>query len=260
MAGVGPDEVCQLHATRNQLLQFFAPGEAGFWRYDRWSSLTAILIFMTIAAAAAWRWRLRLFSGPRLLLCLWLVAAWTVPTCIDLTRHTYLSNNARYALGALPPAYLLAAIGIACFGEKIRIGVLVAIVVAWAGPIASIYQQEARAREPFRRIAQFVSAEATPSDVVVVHSIPSGVLGVARYASASLNVTSWVQQLGDRQVPDSLLALGRGHSRILYVKVHQLSEPAPEEDWLRANATTFSERRFELAEVVDFRPRLSETF
>ena len=257
---LAPTRFRQLHATRNQLLQFFAPGEAGFWRYDRWSSLTAILIFMTIAAAATWRWRLRLFSGPRLLLWLWLLVAWIIPTCIDLTRHTYLSNNARYALGALPPAYLLATIGIACFRAKIRIGVLVAIVVAWAGSIASIYQQEARAREPFRRIAQFVSAEATPSDVVVVHSIPSGVLGVARYANASLNVTSWVQQLGDRQVPDSLLALGRGHSRILYVKVHQLSEPAPEEDWLRANATTFSERRFELAEVVDFRPRLSETF
>ena len=47
----------------------------------------AIVIFMTIAAAAAWRLRLRLFAGPRLLLWLWLLAAWTVPTCIDLSIH-----------------------------------------------------------------------------------------------------------------------------------------------------------------------------
>ena len=215
---------------------------------------------MTIAAAAAWRWRLRLFSGPRLLLWLWLLVAWIIPTCIDLTRHTYLSNNARYALGALPPAYLLAAIGIACFRAKIRIGVLVAIVVAWAGPIARIYQEKARAREPFREIAEFVSSEATSSDLVLVHSIPSGVLGVARYASPSLNVTSWVQQLGDRQVPDSLLALGRGHSRILYVKVHQLSEPAPEEEWLRTHATASRESRLGLGVVIGFRPLETNVF
>ena len=67
---------------------------------------------MTIAAAAAWRLRLRLFAGPRLLLWLWLLAAWTVPTCIDLVRYTYLSKDARYALGALPAAYLLTALGI----------------------------------------------------------------------------------------------------------------------------------------------------
>ena len=255
-----PTRFRQLHATRNQLLQFFAPGQAGLWRDDRWSSLAAIVIFMTIAAAAAWRWRLRLFSGPRLLLWLWLLVAWIIPTCIDLTRHTYLSNNARYALGALPPAYLLAAIGIACFRAKIRIGVLVAIVVAWAGSIASIYQQEARAREPFRRIAQFVSSEATPSDVVVVHSIPSGVLGIARYASASLNVASWVQQLGERQIPDSILALGHGYSRIHYVKVHQLSEPAPEEQWLRTNARAARESHFGLGMVIDFHPLEAKTF
>ena len=74
-----PTRFRQLHATRNQLLQFFAPGQAGLWRDDRWSSLAAIVIFMTMAAAAAWRWRLRLFSGPRLLLWLWLLVAWIIP-------------------------------------------------------------------------------------------------------------------------------------------------------------------------------------
>ncbi len=251
---VRPPKFRQLHATRNQLLQFFSPGTAGLWRSDRWSALAAIAVFAAIGVAAVWRLRWRLFSGPRLLLWFWLFAAWIIPTCIDLTRHTYLSNNARYALGALPAAYLLAALGIACFAEKVRFGMLVAIVLAWAGGIASIYEEEARAREPFRRIAQVVSFEATPSDVVLIHSIPSGVLGVARYASPILNVASWVEQLGQRQVPDSVLALARERSRILYVKVHQLSEPAPEEQWLRTHATPSHEIRLGLGLVTVFRP------
>ncbi len=250
----------QLHATRNQLLQFFAPGEAGLWQSSRWLSLAATVLFVTIAAAAAWRVRQRLFSGSRLLLWLWLLAACAAPTIIDLFQHSYLSNVARYALAGLPPAYFLTAIGIASFGKRVRVAVLLAIVLVWAMPIARIFREDSRAREPFKKIAQFVSSDARPSDLVLVHSIPSGVLGVARYSRPTVAIASWVQQLGTRRVPESLLALARGRSRILYVKVHQLSEPAPEEEWLRAHAATAHETRFGLGTVVDFRPQGANVF
>jgi uncharacterized membrane protein len=35
---IRPTRFRRLHATRNQLLQFFSPGKADLWRYDRWSS------------------------------------------------------------------------------------------------------------------------------------------------------------------------------------------------------------------------------
>ena len=61
-------------------------------------------------------------------------------------------------------------------------------------------------------------------------------------------------------MPQSLHALAAGRTRILFVKVHDVEEPAPEEDWLRANAVVFHEMRLAAATVVDFRPRDSETF
>ena len=56
-------------------------------------------------------------------------------------------------------------------------------------------------------------------------------------------LASWVGQLGMRQVPQSIYALVAGRTRILFVKVHDVREPAPEEDWLRANAEVLSEIR-----------------
>ena len=238
----------------------FSPGKTGLLQYERRSSLVAIVLFALIATVAAWRLRLRAFSGPRLLLWLWLIAACAAPTLIDIVRHTYFSNNPRYALGGLPAAYLLAAVAIASLRRGIRVGALVLIALAWTVPIVKIYREDARALEPFRRFAHTVTSGASSSDVILVHSIPSGILGIARYCDPATRIASWIQQLGTRRVPESLHTLASGRTRILYVKVHQLGEPAPEEEWLRSHATTFHERQLGLGLGVDFRPRDSETF
>jgi len=61
-------------------------------------------------------------------------------------------------------------------------------------------------------------------------------------------------------VPDSIHQLAAGRTRIMFVKVHEVGEPAPEEDWLRANALVFKESRVGSARIVDFRPMGSATF
>ena len=65
------------------------------------------------------------------------------------------------------------------------------------------------------------------SDLILVHSIPSGVLGVARYANGPAPIASWVGQLGNRRMPESLGQLAAGRSRILFVKVHQVGAAGP---------------------------------
>jgi hypothetical protein len=46
----------------------------------------------------------------------------------------------------------------------------------------------------------------------------------------------------------------------MFVKVHEVREPAPEEDWLRANALVFKESRVGSAKIVDFRLMGSKAF
>ena len=117
-----------------------------------------------------------------------------------------------------------------------------------------------RREQPLSQVAHAASLDGSASELILVHSIPSGVLGIARYANASASLASWVGQLGERQVPDSIRALAEGRTRIRFVRFHEVMQPAPEEDWLRANAEVLSEMHFGRVLVVDFRPKDSEQF
>jgi hypothetical protein len=136
------------------------------------------------------------------------------------------------------------------------------IILAWLPNLATIYEGDSRKAQPFSEIANAVSSDGNPSELILAHSIPSGVLGIARYANGSAALASWVSQLGKRQVPDSIRALVAGRSRIRLVRVHEVEQQlaAPEEDWLREHAEVFSEMRLGKAVVVDFRPKDSEHF
>ena len=170
------------------------------------------------------------------------------------------SAHSRYMLAGLPAAYLLAAVGLGCLGRPIRVVVLLVISSAWILQIVNIYRKDSRSWQPIREVARAVSSNGSAPDLILVHSIPSGVLCVARYTDDRAVLASWVGQLGMRRVPQSVYALAAGRTRILFVKVHDVGEPAPEEDWLRANALVFDEKRLAAATVVDFRPRNSKTF
>jgi hypothetical protein len=73
--------------------------------------------------------------------------------------------------------------------------------------------------------------------LIIVHSIPSGVLGVARYIRTNTPIASWVVQLGQRRVPGDMERLLSGLRRVAVVKVHDMGEPSPAEAWLREHAT-----------------------
>ena len=248
-----------LVVLRDNLFQFFSGHERHLWEGCRISSIVAFMLFAAVAALALWRTRLRLLSRDRLLLALVFAAACAGPFAFDVLQHTYTIAWPRYVISALPAAYLLAAAALACLRPRTRIIMLSLIVLAWI-PNLVVMNQDPSHWNSIREISRAVSANSHPSDLILVHSIPSGVLGVARYSNGSAAMASWIGQLGNRRVPDSIQQLAAGRKRILFVKLHEVGEPAPEEDWLRANATIFSERHWESAEAVDFRPRDSVAF
>jgi hypothetical protein len=61
-------------------------------------------------------------------------------------------------------------------------------------------------------------------------------------------------------VPKSLQTLAQGRSRILLVKLHEVGALAPEEDWLRANASMVNQKRIQTIELIDFQPKTVATF
>ena len=254
-----PSGFRHLTALRDIVFQFFSGHENHLWMGRRRSSIVALGLFVVIAAVTLWKVRLRVFERGRFLLILVFVAACAGPLLFDFVQHTYTSAVPRYAIAALPAAYLLAGYAVSCLGGRKGLVMLGCVLVSWSPNLFSLYQNRLP-WAPLREIARSASTNGSPSDLILVHSIPSGVLGIARYVDGPALLASWVGQLGNRRMPGSLEQLAAGRKRVLFIKVHEVGEPAPEEEWLRANAVVFSEARLGFALITDFRPRESTTF
>jgi 4-amino-4-deoxy-L-arabinose transferase-like glycosyltransferase len=248
----------RLTALRDLVLQFFS-SRSKLWPDHPISGITALVLFSLVGGAMVWKLGIHVFDQQRLVLWLLFAAACTGPIVFDLVQHTYTVAVPRYAIAALPGAYLLAAVGLACLDHRVRLIILVLILLAWVPAIFNIYRIRLPSL-PMREIAHAASVNNSPSDLILVHSIPSGVLGIARYAAGPAPLASWVGQLGNRRVPESVRTLATGRTRIRFVEVHGVREPTPEENWLRANAVVCHEMRLGSGRIVDFQPVNSETF
>jgi Dolichyl-phosphate-mannose-protein mannosyltransferase len=255
-----PSGFSRLRSAVNLVVQFFSGGAEDLWSANRLERIAPLLLFCGVAIVTLWRLRARVLSWPFVLLVASLVAACAGPLLFDLVRHTYTSAVPRYAISALPQACLLAGIGLSCLSPRARTLILLLIVLAWSPGLLVILRSRARNQSPIREIAQAASANRRASDLILVHSIPSGVAGIARYANGPARLAAWVGQLKTRRVPDSIQWLAAGHAHIVLVKVHEVGEPAPEEDWLRSHASTIKEARIGTGTIVEFQPRNSPRF
>ena len=204
----------------------------------------------------------RLFVGRRLLLWLWLAASCLGLLVFDLLLHTTTSYIDRYVLPALPAAMLLGALIVSQLPRKLHAVALSALLLAWLpGAYASV-KGDPRPWEPYRKVGARLTSWARPGDVVLVHSIPVGVVGVARYVSRDIPIASWVVRLGLRQVPADLELLLSGQRRVALVKIHYLRLPSPAEAWLREHARLVRRDIFPKsgAEVLYFEPSNAATF
>jgi uncharacterized membrane protein len=188
----------------------------------------AVLVF----AVAVYKLRFSFFTSKRGFLWVWLVAACVGPVCFDLLQHTYTSTISRYAIAGLPAMFLLLAVSLALLPRTIRYCFAAAILFFWAIGDGRMYHSTSRHREPFKIIAQTIEAESPPADLLIIHSVPVGVLGLARYLNTSPLIFSWVGQLRQRSVPGDISRVVANRHTVILLKVHDIDEPALEEKWL----------------------------
>jgi hypothetical protein len=229
--------------------------------------------FVALVLWAAWAVGRRLFTVRRRLAWLWLLGPCVGIVLFDLLRGTYVAMNPRYALAALPAAVLIVAFGVSRMKPFARGAVLGVMLLASAVGVRRMYRADSRNGQPYDRLAAFVAREAGPSDVVIVHSIPSGVAGMARYIGQHATpgrramprrhagLAAWVGQLGQRRVPDDVAALAEDRRRVFLVKIHDVGEPAPQEDWLREHGkVALEEKPNDWSRITVFEPRRGEAF
>lgn len=250
----------RLRAIGELGLQFFSNDGHYLWWDEpkiKWVLLAAFggLVFVVVR-----RLRSRSFAGNRLILWGWFAAAWAGPVVFDLVRHSYTVAIPRYAISALPAAALLSALALSALPRLARYFLVATIVGAWSFTLRDIYNNPSRDDQPFWKLSQVLGAETRASDLILVHSIPTGVIGVARYVQTPARFADWVGQLGTRSVPDSIPPLIKGAHRIFFVRFHEVGADAPEETWLRGHADVARDVHYGLIKLVEFHPKDGEAF
>jgi 4-amino-4-deoxy-L-arabinose transferase-like glycosyltransferase len=179
----------------------------------------------------------RLFQGHVLLIWMWLAGALLGPPVFDVLRHSYTTAVPRYALAGLPAAILLiAALAASVRKAALRWLCVGLLVLGWSGGLWRLRSSQSRYNVGWSGTAQIVDAVAQPGSVVVIHSIPSGVVGIPRYMHSQTPVAGWVGQLGQRNVPQDIADLIAGYRRVILVVSHEVGSPTLEKDWLDLNA------------------------
>lgn len=238
----------------------------GVWGGSRSRGLLNAGVFALLAFAAMRKLSWSIFATPRGLLWLWLLSPCLGLVAFDLLRGTYVTAVPRYAFAGMPAAFLLVGLSLASLGPRLRAIFIALIVLLCLAAARRFYAADGRSGQNYPEVAKLLFRQVDKSDLILVHSIPSGVIGIARYlerghaSETGVGFASWVGQLGRRRVPEDIEALASGRRTIILITTHEVGEPAPEKAWLEQNATQVQMKRIQSATIYYFRPRDSTTF
>ncbi len=244
----------------DSLTRWFSGDGNYLWRPHRKVGLMALAVFGASAALMWWRDRRRMFGAQECLVWAWWAAAALGPLLVDALRGTFIAEYPRYSTPALPAACVLGGWMLASWrGGRGGVAILV-VLLCWSLPLRSIYRNDGRSGQPTREAARRVNAAAEAGDLVLIQSVPTGALSLARYLTAPVDAAVWVEQLGQRRVPESLARLIDGKRAVWVVSLHLVGASAPAEEWLRERARVSREERVGNIAIREFRPREGETF
>lgn len=239
----------------DSLTRWFAGDGNYLWRPHRKAGAAALLVFALSAVAMLWRERRKTFAQRECLILAWLFAAAWGPLAVDALRGTFIAEFPRYGSPALPAACVLGGWILASWGGW-RSGVaLVAVLVCWMPSLRSVHGSDSRSWQPTKEAARRVSVGARAGDLVLIQSVPTGALSLARYLTTPAEAAVWVEQLGQRRLPESLQTLIRGKHAVWLVTLHTVGASAAPEEWLREQGQLAGEQRVGNIAIREFLPR-----
>jgi hypothetical protein len=250
-----------------KLLWSYVAPAGPWWGYTRFPRRRIVNVLMTASLVVAAFPARRFFTRRRMLmLWFWLSAALLSLPALDLLGGTNMTAQIRYGMAGMPAAHLILALALRHARPLARALVPLAFSVCWAPAYFQMFDGDTRNSFAYRGLGRLLARQARESDLVLVNSIPTGIISVARCLEndsaleRGAGLASWVQRLGVRRVPEDLHRLASGKRRIFLVDIYHKSEPSPELDWLRGNARLVSEDRLDGASVYGFAPRGGSTF
>ena len=219
-------------------------GTQGSWGGFRAMELLTTAMLVGLVVVLLLRGVKPFFSPSGQILWLWLAASVLGVIVFDLLQETHASLHWRYVLPGLPAAVLLLGLAIAALPGRVHTGFLVVLCLAWSTSLYHGFSRPRKPSEPFPLIAADLQTHLDTTDLIIVNSNPSGVLGIARYMKREVPIASWVGALGARRFPEDLIQLLDGRCRVGLVTVHAEPGTWPPEVWMRKHGLPDGDTRY----------------
>ena len=216
--------------------------------YKHWLVLFGIGI---IFVGAMRRLRLQAVNWRPVLPCMWFAASVFGVILFDVLRGTHASLVTRYVVPGLPALFLVIAFAMSRMRRDVAALAVLLVAMGWGWNLYQVLRIPLQSLQPFSEIASHIDEHATPGDVVIVRSIPAGVLALTRYMKTETPVLSWVEQSGVHGEKD-LERVMQSFCRIVLLSIHSVDRNTVE-PFLRAHSSNVTEVQVRDVPVLYFR-------
>lgn len=225
----------------------------GIWGGGYKSNLIAMALFALCLGTFLVRWKARAFLGYRAWMGMWLLAPLGGVLLLDAWHGTYGLANYRYVSLGLPAAALIAGTALGQWRAPLSWTALLLIILSWTPRMMNLYESSSRIWSPYREVGEEISAQVEMDGLVIAQSIPSGVLGIARYSRSDLQIAAWVERLDEREDGD-LEKMIEGREQVILVRAHEVWPNDRVETLLRESAGFTGDYRRGSIRVLEFDP------
>lgn len=197
-----------------------------------WNRIVSAILLIVVGLGVARAWRRRGASAGLLLLLGFVVPVGFIMG-LDWIRATRQVTVPRYLLPAAPAMYLALASAVGFVSRWARVVVVAALCGILV--VGGIWQMTVREPQwqPFDVVGRYLSDHVAPNDLVVIRSIPSGVVATCGHLDPDLMVGAMTRDLDEsscRSRVQRLLAERTGNGSVWLVVAHTSWSQSFQED------------------------------
>ncbi len=139
----------------------------------------------------------------------------------------------------MPAAFLLVGVALESFRSRTRVVFLAAIALVSLAGVLRFYEGEGRHGYAYDEVARAVGRDPHPGDLVLAHSVHSGVAGIARHLERECPGAVFAPCATGQGLacPDRIETLFAGCPRVILIEIHAYESEVPEQSWLEKNGT-----------------------
>jgi hypothetical protein len=139
----------------------------------------------------------------------------------DLVRSTQQMGQIRYFVPAAPPLFIALTICISRFSKPVKTVIVLVLSLFLSVQSLFLINWKYNQWEPFHQAGDFINAGVKADDLLIIRSIPSGIISLSLYLNNKASVVAVSKHIDENMTKDLVdILLKENHGGIWFVTAH----------------------------------------